>query len=135
MYYIPPGLPFHGFLCPWDSPGKNPGAGCYALLQGIFLTQELKIEPQSPSLQADSLLSEPLEKAELLTFYPQPFDQILEARPGCVNTFTNSPANTLLIPERQGESEMFGNVPATPAMHEGCPWLPAVCLSLSLFLR
>ena len=24
----------------WDSPGKNTGVGCYALLQGIFLTQE-----------------------------------------------------------------------------------------------
>ena len=26
------------FLCPWDSPGKNTGVGCHALLQGIFLT-------------------------------------------------------------------------------------------------
>ena len=26
-------------LCPWDSPGKNTGVGCYALLQGILLTQ------------------------------------------------------------------------------------------------
>ena len=25
--------------CPWDSPGKNIGVGCHALLQGIFLTQ------------------------------------------------------------------------------------------------
>ena len=25
---------------PWDSPGKNTGAGCHFLLQGIFLTQE-----------------------------------------------------------------------------------------------
>ena len=25
---------------PWDSPGKNTGVACYALLQGIFLTQE-----------------------------------------------------------------------------------------------
>ena len=23
-------------LCPWDSPGKNTGVGCHALLQGIF---------------------------------------------------------------------------------------------------
>ena len=28
-----------GLLCPWDSPGKNTGVGCRALLQGIFLTQ------------------------------------------------------------------------------------------------
>ena len=25
---------------PWDSPGKNPGVGCHALLQGIFPIQE-----------------------------------------------------------------------------------------------
>ena len=32
--------PVHGILlCPWDSPGKNIGVGCHALLQGIFLTQ------------------------------------------------------------------------------------------------
>ena len=28
-------------LCPWDSPEKNTGVGCRALLQGIFLTQGL----------------------------------------------------------------------------------------------
>ena len=26
-------------LCPWDSPGKNTGLGCHALLQGILPTQ------------------------------------------------------------------------------------------------
>ena len=26
-------------LCPWDSPGRNTGVSCHALLQGIFLTQ------------------------------------------------------------------------------------------------
>ena len=26
-------------LCLWDSPGKNTGVGCLALLQGIFPTQ------------------------------------------------------------------------------------------------
>ena len=30
-------------LCPWDSPGKNTGVGCHALLQGIFLTQGLNL--------------------------------------------------------------------------------------------
>ena len=29
--------------CPWDSPGKNTGVGCRALLQGIFLTQGLNL--------------------------------------------------------------------------------------------
>ena len=31
----------YGLLCPWDSPGKNTGVGCHALLQGIFLSQGL----------------------------------------------------------------------------------------------
>ena len=26
-------------LCPWNSPGKNNGVGCYSLLQGIFPNQ------------------------------------------------------------------------------------------------
>ena len=39
-------VPSHGLqptrlLCPRDSPGKNTGAGCHALLQGIFPTQGL----------------------------------------------------------------------------------------------
>ena len=33
----PPGSSVHG-----DSPGKNTGVGCHALLQGIFLTQGSK---------------------------------------------------------------------------------------------
>ena len=53
-------------LCPWDSPGKNTGVGCHALLQGIFLTQgsnprllhplcwpagsSLLVPPEKPSL-------------------------------------------------------------------------------------
>ena len=30
-------------LCPQDSPSKNTGVGCHALLQGIFLTQGLNL--------------------------------------------------------------------------------------------
>ena len=41
-------LQYHGLqpsrlLCPQNSPGKNTGVGCHALLQGIFLTQELNL--------------------------------------------------------------------------------------------
>ena len=35
----PCGLRPSRLLCPWDSPGKNSGVGCHALLHGIFLTQ------------------------------------------------------------------------------------------------
>ena len=30
-------------LCPQDSPGKNTGVGCHALLRGTFLTQGLNL--------------------------------------------------------------------------------------------
>ena len=30
-------------LCPLDSPGRNTGVGCCVFLQGIFLTQGLKL--------------------------------------------------------------------------------------------
>ena len=35
----PRGLQPARFLWPWDSPDKNTGVGCHALLQGIFPTQ------------------------------------------------------------------------------------------------
>ena len=38
MDYGPPGSSVHG-----DSPGKNTGVGCHALLQGIFPTQGLNL--------------------------------------------------------------------------------------------
>ena len=52
MDYNPPGSSVHG-----DSPGKNTGVGSHALLQGIFPTPGIK--PRSPTLQVDSLPSEP----------------------------------------------------------------------------
>ena len=39
----PHGLQPARLLCPWDSPGKNPGVGCHVLLQGIFPTQGLSL--------------------------------------------------------------------------------------------
>ena len=46
----PPDSSVHG-----DSPGKNTGVGCHALLHGIFPTQGLN--PGSSALWVDSLLS------------------------------------------------------------------------------
>ena len=40
-----PGLQPTRLLCPWDSPGKNTGVGCRALLQGIFPIQGRKRGP------------------------------------------------------------------------------------------
>ena len=53
----PHGLQSAMLLCPWDSLGKNSGVGCHVLLQGVFLTQGLKLaSPAVPVLQVDSLL-------------------------------------------------------------------------------
>ena len=51
MGYSPPGSSVLG-----DSPGKNTGVGCHALLQGNLPNPG--IEPRSSTLQADSLPSE-----------------------------------------------------------------------------
>ena len=37
-------------LCPWDSPGKNTGVGCHALLHRIFLPQGSNPHLTSPAL-------------------------------------------------------------------------------------
>ena len=40
-YLQPYGLQPARLLCSWDSPGKDTGVSCHALLQGIFLTHGL----------------------------------------------------------------------------------------------
>ena len=43
-------------FCPWDFPGKNTGAGCHSLLQGIFPTQGWEPSfPASPALAGRAL--------------------------------------------------------------------------------
>ena len=54
----PPGSSVHG-----DSPSKNTGVGCHALLQGIFPTQGSN--PGVPHCRADSLASELPELPQL----------------------------------------------------------------------
>ena len=49
----------HDLLGPWDSPGKNTGVGCHALLQGIFPAQGSN--PHLLHWQADSLPPSHLE--------------------------------------------------------------------------
>ena len=55
----PHGLYPARLLCPWDSSGKNTGAGCHFLLQGIFLTEGLNpsLLPVSPALAGRFLTS------------------------------------------------------------------------------
>ena len=58
----------HKGLCPWNFSGRNTGAGCHFLLQGIFPTQRLN--PHLLGLlhwEADSLPLHHLGKAEFTT--------------------------------------------------------------------
>ena len=53
-------------LCPCDSPGKNTGVSCHALLEGIFLTQGSKLHLLNLLLwQACSLPLAPPEKPSI----------------------------------------------------------------------
>ena len=57
----PPGSSVHA-----DSPGKNTGVGCHALLQGIFPTQGLNLG--FPHCKQISLKSEPWGKPSVSTY-------------------------------------------------------------------
>ena len=64
----PPGSSVHE-----ESPGKNTGVGCHALLQGNLPNPG--IEPRSPTLQVDSLLPEPPGKSKNTGVGSLPFHQ------------------------------------------------------------
>ena len=57
----PHGLEPSRLLCPRNSPGKNTRVGSHSLLQENL--PDPGIEPGSPTLQADSLPSEPAGKS------------------------------------------------------------------------
>ena len=58
----PHGLWPTGLLCPWDSPNKNNGVGCYFLIQGIFSTQGSNLSLRCLLHCRHSLPLEPLWK-------------------------------------------------------------------------
>ena len=70
--FWPHGQQSASLLCPWDSPGKNTGAGCHFLLQGIFLTPGIEpMSPVSPALAGGFFTTEPPGKpaSNLLVSY------------------------------------------------------------------
>ena len=60
------------FLCPWESPGKNTGVGCCALLQGTFPTHGLYLRHLCLlRWQVGSLPLAPLVKPNIYAGPPQ----------------------------------------------------------------
>ena len=64
-------------LCPWDSPSKNTGVGCHAILQRIFPTQGLNPCPLCLPTLAGSL---PLVTPGKPTDYTYPDDHLQKRR-------------------------------------------------------
>ena len=62
-----------------DFPDKNTGVGCHFLLQGYL--PDPRMEPGSPVLQADSLLTEPPEKPSLVIYFIHSIDSVYMAIP------------------------------------------------------
>ena len=69
---LSPGLQPTRLLCPWTFSGKNTGAGCHCLLQGIFLAQGSNPCPlQLLHWKADSLPTVPRRKPSFLHWAPK----------------------------------------------------------------
>ena len=99
----PYGLHPARLLCPWDSPGKNTGVGCHALLHGIFPTRESNPGlSRLPELAARFLTTsanwEALPYASLFLLWRKIFPEVLKGPPqlplvrfvlcGCTQTST-----------------------------------------------
>ena len=73
-------------FCPWDSSGKNTGVGFHALLQKIFLTQELSpLLLQSPALAGGFFITSATWEAHWKTG-----DREVETKIGTNNTWTST---------------------------------------------
>ena len=102
-------------LCSWDSPGKNTGVGCHALLQGIFQTQGLNPGlscllprqagslPLAPLVHADPIFWKAMVALVLIpwnTFFI--FCNALNSDDTCYisNTYTGDTAEVFQLPSR-----------------------------------
>ena len=68
-------------ICAWDSPSKNTGVGCHALVQGIFHTQGSNLSLMSPALAGEFFITSDTWEAqdsslENIQWWPQPIHAI-----------------------------------------------------------
>ena len=89
-----------GFLCPWDSPGKNTGVGCHVLSRGssqprertqISLTAGSSSSFKPPGLVISRMLS------QTRRFYNLPYVSVGEQPPGLGRSL-KPPFSSLLGP-------------------------------------
>ena len=67
----PYGLQPTRLLCPWDSPGKNTGLGCHALLQGNLPNPGIKpASLTSPALAGGFFTTSATWEAPLIGYIP-----------------------------------------------------------------
>ena len=98
-------------LSPWDSPGKNTGMGCHALLQGIFLTQG-----SNPS---------PLHYREILHLWDTGeacLEVCLQPKTPRLKNSPSSPEQLLSVLSVSLAWEASASWPVS--LSPGCPWLP-----------
>ena len=82
-------------LSRWDSPGKNTGVGCHALLQGIFLTQRSNwyLFTTSTTWEAQSLMQHPkilrwshmVSSSQFSLCSPEPYRPVLLKGISCLS--------------------------------------------------
>ena len=127
MDYSPPSSSVHG-----NSPGKNTGVGCHALLQGIFPTQV------APALEADFLPCEPPGKPKNTGVgslsLPQGIFLTQELNRGLLHcsqilyqpSYQGSPTNKLTsLKEKKKKS-----YPSIPGLYQATVWTTHTNLSL-----
>ena len=96
----PHGLQPARLLCPWDSPGKNPGMGSHFLPQGIFWIPGK--EPPSPALAREFFTTGPPGKphpiGKMLLLWPH----LNQGSPGNVVCVANYMLiyNSIILEER-----------------------------------
>ena len=89
----PHGLEPARLLSPWDSPGKNTGVGCHALLQRIFLTQG-----SNPGiLHCRQILYRLSHQGSPLSFHSRPVPSFLHSEFWLGNHSSSSSPKTPLI--------------------------------------
>ena len=117
----PRGLHPARLLCPWDSPGKNTGEGCHALLQGIFPTQVLNPRLlHLPALAGGFFTTNATWEAAQIKTHPQ----ALQPLTGLSCRYEGSRHSQALVSGLPpAETSQQVDLPAHPPISSGSVWV------------